>query len=321
VYACMMGTNVTITSDTNFTPPATFVLVSNVFCTTLMVTNLVPAAEPFVDYIPISGVIPFDDYQMSADIFVDVLPSFLFFNPFQNTLVINRFLVGTTTGVSLVPLESTAIAPPTTSSPSTFVGIMPSEVPVFVERVGDSDTTPHIFMTGRLGTNVFNFERATFRCSRNVNGVQTARVYVTRTSLDYMSSCSVNYRIDHLKAPIIRDNGDDLFGNNFVFVNNFFVTFLNDEIPLQAGSDYALPPDSMLYGTDPDFESVTGTINFGANDNIPKPIDIPITNYNKVEFNEDFLVELYFTEKPDPQVTTKALGYVHPPIVTIMFND
>ncbi|HTL55238.1 MAG TPA: Calx-beta domain-containing protein [Candidatus Limnocylindrales bacterium] len=308
---CAPMTNVTITTDTNFTPPAMLVVVTNVFCTSIMVTNIVPSAEAFTDYLPQSSVIAFNDYQMSSNIFVDVFPDFSFFlTPFLNTLLVNKMLIATIDNVSLDPLESPSIAPPTTSgSSSSLVGVMRNLSPVFVRRVGDGDVAPHLFMEGRLGTNVFNFERATLRCSRNVAGADVARIYVIRTSLDYSSGTSVNYRIDHLKVNNIADEANDIF------------SFFGDEIPLQAGSEYALPSNPFRYGIDPDFESVTGTLNWGANDGLDKPIDIPITNYNKVEFNEDFLVELYFPEKPDPEVTTKALGYVHTAVVTILFND
>jgi uncharacterized delta-60 repeat protein/uncharacterized repeat protein (TIGR01451 family) len=316
-YDCRNSTNFFMSSDTNFTPPMVTVFWTNTFCIQVAVTNIVAGADPSTDYTPTGGVMVFDNYQMSGDIFVDVFPNVTnFFRLFQNTPILNKFLVGIITNVTLDPLESTAIAPPTSFGISnTLVSVMPIETPVFVQRVGDGDTTPHVLPTGRLGTNVFNFDHATYKCTRHANGFQIARVYVLRSSLDYSGAVSVDYRIDHLKGPIIRDNGDDLFGNNLIG------NFLEDEIPLQAGSDYALPPDSMLYGTDPDFQSVSGTVNFGANDNIPKPIDIPITNYNNVEFNEDFLVELYFSAKPDPEYTDRTLGYVHFAVVTILFND
>ena len=327
-FLCANLTNVTTTTDTNFTPPAVSVFITNIFCTNIMVTNIVPSAVPFADYIPLAGVMPFDDYQMSGDI----APNLLFngtnsvFGFFQNTPIVNRLLVGVITGVTLDPLESTAIAPPTDSSSlsNTFVGILNTLTPVYVEPVGNDDTDPHVIMSGRLGTNVFNFELATIRCTRNVNGTEIARIFVMRRSLDYSQGTSVNYRIDHLKAPNVVDNGDNAFGNNLLLFNSLFINgigFFADEIPLQAGSDYALPPNSFRYGINPDFESVTGTLNWGANDNLDKPIDIPITNYNQVEFNEDLLIELYFPDKPDPKPDSKALGYVHTAVMTILFND
>ncbi|MGH7970717.1 MAG: delta-60 repeat domain-containing protein, partial [Limisphaerales bacterium] len=94
-----------------------------------------------------------------------------------------------------------------------------------------------------------------------------------------------------------------------------------DEIPLQAGSEYALPPGASEYGTNPDFDSVTGQLSWGSFDGTPKPITIDITNYNDVEFNQDLLVELYFPGTQPTSLTDRGLGNVHFCVLTILFDN
>ena len=45
---------------------------------------------------------------------------------------------------------------------------------------------------------MFNFERATLRCTENVNGSGIAYVGVMRSTLNASQPTSVNYRIDYL---------------------------------------------------------------------------------------------------------------------------
>jgi uncharacterized delta-60 repeat protein/uncharacterized repeat protein (TIGR01451 family) len=311
-YVCANQTNNFSSTDTNFTPPVVTTFITNIFCTNYTVTNIVASGQPGTDYVPNTGVLTFNDYQMSADIFVDVFPSFIsftnFFNFFNGIPIVNHYLIGNITAVQLDPLESTAIAPPTASTALAQTLVNPLNSLPVVQRTGNGTLDPHTFMLGVVATNTFNFERATLRCSRNVNGAQIARVYVTRGGVDFSAGTSVNYRISYRFGPPL-ENANDIFPEQA------------DEIPLQAGSDFALPPGSSCYGTDPDFESVTGTLNWGAGDGLPKPIDIPITNYNKVEFNEDLLLDLFFPEAPEAEVTTHSLGYIHTAILTILFNN
>lgn len=290
------------------------------FCPAVPIqTNQIVSSAP--GFGGLTGTTNFDDYQMSGDVIVDPLPT-----EFQEGAImqpnfppggfwINPYVVATITGVALDPLESQAIGTPTASTPlaTTILNLMNNALFGTLNGTADANTmgddnVPHNTDTGRLATNVFNLERTTIRCSRNVNGFHQAVIYVLRDTLNPTSGTEVNYRIDHLKGPPT-DNG-----------NNFFPT-QPDEIPLQAGSDYATPPGSRVYSTDPDFDSVTGTLTWGANDTTLKPIVIDITNYNKVEFNEDLLVELYFPGTQPTSLTDKALGTVHTCVLTILFDN
>ncbi len=304
--------------DTNATPNVTNITITLNFCTNYTITNIIPSAGFFV---PFSDVVVFDDFQMSSNIYIfpppfaptpEVPPIPFSSDYFGPAVVINAYLVGVIDSVMLDPLESLAIAPPTATTELTncIASFLSQEAYALTYPFSEND--PHTVITGKLATNVFNFESATLRCTRNVNGQLVAHVGVLRSTLDASGSCTVNYRIDHLKAP----PGDD--------ANNIFPQFV-DEVPLQAGSDYAFPnsTNAAAYGTEPDFDPVTGQLSWGAGDLQPKFIDVPIHDYpNKVEFNEDLLLELYFPGgPPGPPPTTSALGYVHTCVLTILFNN
>ncbi len=240
------------------------------------------------DYIAVSNVLAFDDFQMSADIFPTITPRRMQFGPNMKPMV-NPLLLVTLTEVALDPLESSDIARPTISQNTSFVNIMNARV---------------LPSMGVPGTNVFNFERSTMQCKEDVRGVGVARIHVYRTTADpNPSGSSVPYRIDYLYPY---DNDHNLFD-----ISRF-------EFALQAGSEYATPDKpSRKYGPNADFTSVSGTLDFGATE-FDKWIDIPINDDTRVEFNEDLLVQLYF---PDPPPTDKWLGNVRTCVLTILFDD
>jgi len=128
---------------------------------------------------------------------------------------------------------------------------------------------------------ILNFERSTFRVQEDEGA---AVIHVLRVGGDSTKAVSVQYRIDH--GP----------GNNN-----------NDTFTLQAGSDYATPDD--------DYTSVSGTLNWGANDFSPKSISIPINDDGIPEFNEDLLLELFNND------TDSVIGQVGFATLTILFDD
>ncbi len=84
-------------------------------------------------------------------------------------------------------------------------------------------------------------------------------------------------------------------------------------LPLQAGSDYAIPPE--------DYTPVSGRVTWADDDFDPKTIEIQIINDKLVEFNEDFFVfldepRLESGAGPDP-----TLGPASIATVTILMED
>lgn len=301
-FDCLNLTTMTNWVDTN-PPPSTNILVTNFFCTNFIVTNFVPTAVPFQDYFPpFSGTLDFDDYQMSSDIFPLFIPD-EFFRPFPPPpKEVNRVLSVTLSNPLQDPFESTDIAAPTAGSllTNTIVNILDQDV------AAPSRDNPSY---GWAGTNIFNFAYATIRCTESVNGFHVARIYVHRSTLDPRNATSVDYRINFL----------DPYNNS----HNEFRLLLPDQL-LQAGSDYATPPNiesGVFSPAGVDYTPVTGTLNWGALDLNDKFIDIPITDDAEVEFNEDLLIQLYFNGGTVPPLTEKALGYVQTSVLTILFDE
>ncbi len=309
LLACNNFANTNITMSTNV-PPFPLTNITVAVCTNWITTNYANAA-PF--YTARTGLLIFDDFQMSKDILVtNQIPGFTFdpMNPYIANVVVNVVL----TNAMLDPLESQAIPPPILPTNSTaLVCFLNQDVQspwffrqgnIFGVTTAILDTTPN---TGQFVTNMINFERATLRCAR---GIGSAQVFTLRSSLDYSGSISVPYRIDYLYPFDNRNNQFRFAGPNAQ----------DSEILLQAGSDYAIPTDPYYYGTPPDFDAVSGTVSWGANDGTAKPINIPIHDNGDVQFNKDFLMELYYP--PNTLFDTyRHLGNVREAVVTILFDQ
>ena len=306
VFTC---NNSSISSSTTTTdvPPVTITFFTNAFCITTNFTNIVVSAMPNRDYVPASGQLIFDDYQMSADILVTVIPS-----ASKRFPILNHVLIASITNVALDPLESITIPAPTASTIGTnaMLNIL-SQQALVIPFEQPPESGPPGFGMGIAGTNVFNFERATLRCTENVNGFGIARVGVLRSTTDNTKATSVDYRID--------------FFYPYQNENNTFMNPTDWEIPLQPGSDYAGVVTRTPTGTYSDnihFTTVTGTLNWGAFDTAVKFIDIPITDDTVVQFNEDILVQLSLPGPTYPPADSdRSLGYVQTCNLTILFDD
>ena len=294
------------------------------FCTNYTLTNIVPsaiAAAPGVttfDYIPVSASLIFNDYQMSDDIFVSLRPSTTP-GKFGTNLVVNKVLTARIDNVALDPLESQDLPPPTASITNSLMNVVNNYGMTYLAADDPSDA--RYWFRGRPGlTNIINIERATIRCNKDVNGQQVAHISVLRYGASAAQSVSVNYRIDYLD-PYNNDNNIFRSGRSGALPNR-----LNFFMPLQAGSDYAVPTPTLAegkYGTPPDFQAVTGTLTFPPN-NVRQVIDVPIFDNQTVDFNKDFLLEIFVSPAAPPQGQIDVnpfIGFVRSCAVTILFND
>jgi uncharacterized delta-60 repeat protein/uncharacterized repeat protein (TIGR01451 family) len=288
--------NVPISDMTTKTITATNALYIESFCSTIIASNLDFAAIPYQDYTPVKGTAAFIDYQMSTNINLNVSPLFFSFAG----LTLNRALLVTIDSVMFDPLEDTNnLAPPTISTNlgSAFVDILSTEA------------NPQA--NGFLPTNtVFNFERSTWQVTENtgpfVNGssnqLKTATIWVMRTGTNFSGGASCDYTIDFLDGPRLPN--------------------ANDQFPLQPGSDYATPTNSIPSSAQaPDFFSQDGTVTWGANDGQLKPITITITNDSLVEFNEDIVIRLGNINHQNNGVQGGVIGWVNAATLTILFDD
>jgi hypothetical protein len=290
--------------------------VTNIFCTNIWVTNIVPSAIDGTDYVSASGTLPFDDHQLSSDILVTVMPEQtppVFLWPFTNyTTFRNRLVLGGILNVALDPLESTSIAAPVIGQ--TYIAGL---------NILDTRTTPPCpyqpacTNVGQIGTNIFNFERMTLRCTEDIG---LAHVGVNRITLDPTQQAQITYRIDYRRSTRTPN------GNNIFQESPPMAAPQPDQVFLQAGSEYAVPTGHDTYATNIDFQGVTSNLTWGAFDTQIQFIPIPISNDTLVEFNEDLMVELWpgtGPEVPSPYYTSynPCVGYVHTCALTILFDN
>ena len=178
----------------------------------------------------------------------------------------------------LDPQEPSALNPP---------GLSSTLSSTIVNAASITTTLP----TLPTGLTTLNLERSTFRVKKDVAG-GNAIISVLRNGGDLTKAVSVDYTINPTPGPGL---------TQYAPANTF---------PLQAASDYAKPNS--------DFTPVSGTLNWAANDRNPKTITIPILNNGLVEFNQDFLVKLYFANAASH--TTEVVGEVNQANVTILFD-
>ncbi len=234
---------------------------------TIKLTNLVASAiaenpknvnQPW-DYLPASGILTFNDYEMTKDIYV--------------TLSTNNYFVETPVSVQ-VTLDSAVldtnelqtIPPPT-------IDTSRNAATVNVESLWQA---PYLYSGLCPGfqsydvTNLINFIRSTVRVNRDGG---TASIAINRGGVDYSQAITIYYSIDYNTA------------------NANYNTFT-----LQSGSDYAIPDNALKTAAEGvvDFTNTgIGSVSWAANDPFIKYINVPIVNNNTVEFNKDFLVQFY----------------------------
>ncbi len=287
-YKCTSVSFTTNIVDTN-TPPNTTTINSNYFCVKIptvttnipsFITNTSPAdirdvAFGFSDLtLPYTNHVLFDDYQMSADIAVQVLPGG---GPAQYYLggsapPVNRVFQINLTAVHVDPQESSDILQPYVFYPGTIPALGSIHVNIMENDIAIWDGYP---------TNaVINMQRATYRTSEKNAYSSPPVLYAIRGGTN-TQAVTVDYRIN-FRSP------------NHPFDRNIF--------PLQPGSEhttYTPYTNSPYFGVHTnDFAGVTGTVAWGANDFGAKPLDvmmngIPIVDDEYPEFNEDIWVELY----------------------------
>ncbi|HXU74934.1 MAG TPA: Calx-beta domain-containing protein [Methylomirabilota bacterium] len=255
-------------------------------------------AFAFEDYIPVTGTLVFDDFEMSKTILVQMFP-----------FGTNGFGLPGSNRDFFITLANPRQAPDD-QSPNVSIPRVDPVMGVAKIQILDTDIDP--ILVRNLDTNgmfigpsnsVFNFEKVNYRLPEDVNDYYTtAGIWVFRSGTNG-ESVTLNYRINNF-----RNNNRDPDEEN----NNYF--------PLQAGSDYATPePPStqLIHGTNADFVLAQGTLQWGGNDFTAKRISFTIPNDQLTEFNEDFHVFLF-------RIVNNAaisVGTVNEACVTILFDD
>lgn len=272
-----------------------------------------PALGGF-DYLPVSGVLTFNDYEMSKTILIPIIDDFgsSFLLSQQNR---NRDFFVVLTNAALDEAESPVVAQPRLDPiySQAVVRILDVDIdpkgPSSIEVV-DTNTVPSTtnYVYSLTPTNgVFNFLKKNFRVPRDVAdywGGTPITVYVTRTGTNKASE-TVYWRVNNYFLD--KNTSDN--------ANNYF--------PLQAGSDYATPDPANLghQGLVPDFSfsDYSGTITFPGGNNVnPQPITFTVYDNGLSAFNEDFQIGLYGLDKDGNPYQE---GMVAQCTVTILADD
>ena len=274
---------------------------------TNMIANGDNLALAGTDYEPVSGTLVFNDFEMSKTILIPIIDDFGISQPNRD------FTILLTNAVLDASEPANTVSPPRLDSTYYQADV----------RILDADIDPkgESQVTNAVGTNivtsytpiptngVFNFQKTDYRVTRDVTnwwGTTPITVYVTRTGTN-TSSQTVYWSID---AP-------------FVSKNNVLE---NNEFPLQAGSDYAVPDPANSGGKEggakPDFAfpgSYSGTLTFpGGSNRDPQPIQFTVYDDGLTRFNKDFHIQLY---QLDSNGNELQAGMVAETTVTILFDD
>ena len=310
--ASSFATNYLVAAGTNV-----FVVGTNQFVT----TNYTIVSAP-QDYVPVSGTLTFDDSEVSKTIFIPVADDSGL--PRQN-----RDFLLVLTNAALDAEESSDVQPPRLDNvfSQTLVRILDADIspqgPSFggttiatnvvtniVTSIVTTNTTTNIVWNIQPTNGVFNFSKAHYRVTRDISdywGATPITLYVNRMGTNDAASPTIHWRVNHY---YLERTGSDL---------------LNGQFPLQPGSDYATPEPVNNTGIkglvhDFDMSAYSGTISWPSGNGAfnPQPITFTVYNNGLQQFNEDFLVSLYYE---DSHNATFPVGMIDQATVTILFDD
>jgi uncharacterized delta-60 repeat protein len=266
--------------------------VTNVYHWQSNFVTLTPAARAGVDYVPQSGLVTFDDFQMSKDIYLQINARGAFMtnfgadwpdtNGYDLLKNVNGKLVLTLTNVVLDPQENQSIAAPQLGKATAELNILDANgnqnAAAYGNALIDSQTISDRNTNG--GYFVFNLERSRFRINKDVGSNATVFVELSGNVAPGQTP-SVHYVID--TAP-----GD---------YNSRALDW--DQFTLVPGADYAIPsngvPFSPAWDFAPPYQGVSGVLTFQP-PYAPQPITFPFINQNgAVEFDQDIYIHLYLT--------------------------
>ncbi len=233
------------------------------------------------------GTLVFDDYQMSADIYVPLsaVPP----QPVAGTNIALPGIVSVTLGVpALDDLESPDLLPPDVGLNAATVTVLSRYYGVSLEDWANTRT-------------FFVIERSTFRVRRTQG---TAVVYVIPSTA---GPCSVQYAF----SKTVRPAYSPTIGSTLPTTPTYIYS-ANNTFQLQADSDYATPGEDFV-----DAPAGGGTLTWATGESGAKPINITILDTTNAQFNEDIEVELF---NPRNGAAQLALGQVNTATVTILYD-
>ncbi|MDR3456204.1 MAG: Calx-beta domain-containing protein [Verrucomicrobiae bacterium] len=274
------------------------------------------------DYTPVSGMLTFDDSEMSKTIFIPI-------NDDSQLPRLNRDFLIILTNAVLDPFESTAVQAPRLDNlfSQAVVRILDADISPqggtiktvlttnivqdpFTLNTQTNTVTNTIYALQPTNT-VVNFGKAHYRVTRDIAqywaGVPIT-IFVNRSGTNNAASPTIHWRAN---SPYLDNVSGDLVDGQF---------------PLQPGSDYATPtpPNNPgIRGLVPDFDfpgGSSGTISFPSGNNAfrSQEINFNILNNGLQQFNEDFTISLYELDKDNNPL---PVGMIDQTTVTILFDD
>ena len=333
-----------ITNTTTGTNATTNYVVYSTNITLMALTSLgflTPSAVDGVDFYSSDfQTVTFDDFQMAKDAWVNIYPyssnevgggsiltgaagtggpdypDILGNNVYPG---IPRKVILTLSNPRLDPLESLDVAAPTLATNEMVAdgvggiaggGFYAGTTSAAEMTIADFFNPPPVTGKGPCSTNsIFNLERNTIRCykPRLYSTNTTVTIYVFREG-NVANSSTINYTID--------STGPDAYA----------WTTPGDYLGLDAGSDNALAQVSAPtvplgnYDFTIPYTGNTGSLTFAAKqaNDIPEPITITLNNNGAVEFDQEFVVNLWL---PNGAPATDVIGQVGVANVAVLFDN
>jgi uncharacterized delta-60 repeat protein/uncharacterized repeat protein (TIGR01451 family) len=280
------------------------------------------------DYLPVSGTLVFDDFEMSKTIVIQtVYPHIGTLSPPGVGDVPFRDFSVVLSNPRLDPFEDNVSLPQ--PKIDQILGVLKVRILSSSALGNDSKEFPDP-KSGNIDNDIFNFEKAHYSVPEDINDYWSdVLILVFRTLNNNKTSggddATLNFRIDNFHED----------GVTADFENNLF--------PLTPGSDYATidrldkgtndPGSStFIHGKEPDFFIVSGTFNGstttvngmgdGGTINMPHTsgsgaVRLRIRNDALAEFNEDIRISLWRNHDS----TDWSVGQISQTIVTIMTDD
>jgi len=280
------------------------------------ITNIVYSS----DYTPVTGTLVFDDYEMSKTILIPITDDDGLSRP-------NRDFTVVLSNPRVDPSDAPYVPAPRVDQVYGRAmcrildcdidpkGPTSSQVVTNIVFLGVTNSVTNTVITLIPTNPIFNFQKKSFRVGRDVQsdywGNTPVTVYVNRMGTN-TEAVTLAYRIDNyfLDKNTIDDN--------------------NNEFPLLAGSEYAVPTsanpplDGTIYGpTTFDFNGnggESGTLSFSSDSHShdPGPIHFTIHNNQIPQFNKDIHIGLY---QLDSKGNPLQDGMVAECTLTILFDD
>ncbi len=295
--------------------------ITQVFCSNYVSNYFVPTASNGLDYVAVTTNLTFDDFQMSYDYYLQINPNNAFLTgpdwPDTNGNFdyngINPVVELSLTNAVMDPQEDLDITPVTINTNNSTSAV---DILTFGGNPNNYLGSPYYLTTNGPIENYAscNIERATFRINK---GSPTAYIYVLLTGpICGDATYTFHYTIN---CPAFV-NGGGIGTPNQAFDDNRFQLVADADYAqpnyfgVNDGADFAIPvgptndPSGNGIGQNNTFPTgppFVGTIQFVPNEPDVAEIVIPMLNSGAVEFDMDFLVQIFETVS-DAQANTSA---------------